>query len=97
MLTYTTRMTLDIEVTDDAGFPTGLTVPVTVELLQEVDEDYGSDADGRRGMPRMSYELIDLEIDHDTLKSLTSDEVEQVMNEAKAIFEERTKHSRRIY
>ncbi len=94
MLTYTTRMVLDIEVTDNAGYPTGVTVPVTVEFLQEFDEDYGEDADGRRGTPRVSYELVDLAIDHEILRGLTSAEADQVLSEARVIFEERTKKGR---
>lgn len=75
--------TLDIDVVDMAGEPTGQTVPVTVDYVTIVDKDYGADADGNRGETRYEREVLDVYIEPEHLTALNSTQVEQVIEEAK--------------
>lgn len=58
----------------------------------DVDEHYGADADGNRGVRRVEYDLLDLAIDQDDLKTLTVEECNAVLDYAPEIFAKRVKH-----
>jgi hypothetical protein len=78
-----------IDVTDAAGDATGQTVPVVIEYVTTVDQDYGADADGHRGETRYEREVLDVSIDHEALRTLTQQQAERVLAEANAQFEQR--------
>lgn len=75
-----------INVLDKEGNTTGRTVPVEIEYDLEVDKNYGADADGNRGIPRVVS--IPTRIHVPDEKSLLKEELEQVKADAEAAFEE---------
>jgi hypothetical protein len=79
-----------IDITDDEGYETGRTVGVEVEYTVDRDNNYGADADGRRGVVREeTTEILDTFIPGATLLGLTSANVEQVLRDVRAILERR--------
>ena len=80
-----------VDLKDAEGYPTGQSVPVQLDYVVTV-EAYGEDADGRQGMPRAEYAIMDKFIDLADLRTLNSLEVEQALAEATAIFHQRPKH-----
>ena len=74
--------TLFIDMTDAEGYATGQTVPVCCEVAL-IPYQYGEDADGNRGETRYEREVLDVYIEPEHLKALTSTQVEQVIAEAK--------------
>jgi hypothetical protein len=81
--------TLYIDLTDAEGEATGQTVPVVIEYVTTVDQDYGADADGHRGETRYEREVLDVWINPEHLNTLNSEQVERVLAEANAQFEQR--------
>ena len=78
--------TLMIDLVDAEGHELGRTVPVFVDYITIVDKAYGSDADGRQGETRYEREVLDVYIEPEHLKALNSEQVEQVIAEAKEQF-----------
>ena len=81
-----------VDLKDAEGYPTGRSVPVQLDYVVTVEQAYGEDADGRQGMPRVEYAVLDQFIDLADLVTLNSMEVEQALAEAAAIFHQRPKH-----
>ena len=81
-----------VDLKDAEGYPTGRSVPVQLDYVVTVEQAYGADADGRQGMPRVEYAVLDQFIDLADLVTLNSMEVEQALAEATAIFHQRPKH-----
>lgn len=84
--TSTTHTTLNINVDDDYGDHL-MTVPITVTYLTEVDQSYGADADGRRGVRREEIHLLDAAIPLQYLVKLTSAQVEYLIDRALTIIQ----------
>lgn len=80
--------TLYIDLTDAEGHATGRTVPVVVEFCTRAYE-YGEDADGNHGEILYEDEVLDVWIDHEDLKTLTTPQAEQVLAEARVQCAER--------
>ena len=76
---------LCIDLTDAEGHDLGRTVPVVVEYAL-IPYVYGEDADGNGGEVRYEREVLDVYIDHGDLKALTSEQVGQVVAEAREQF-----------
>lgn len=91
LIMHATQSIILIDLTDADGYPVGQSVPVSVEYVQTITQDCGEDADGRRGMPMIEYDLLDITIDHHAARLLTFAQVEQVIAEAREIFHQRNK------
>lgn len=89
MKTITGHTTFLIDVLDPEGYPIGRAVAVEVDYVTEYDTDYGSDADGRRGVPWQTTDLLDVNIPAKTLLGLTSSEVEQILATVKSQLQRR--------
>ena len=74
--------TLMIDLVDAEGYELGRTVPVFVDYITTVDRAYGEDADGRQGEIRFDREILDVYIEAAHVKTLTSEQAEQVLDEA---------------
>ncbi len=81
--------TLYIDLTDAEGHATGRTVPVVVGYVTIVDKDYGTDADGHRGEMREEREVVGMCLDHHDVRTLTPQQVEQVIVDAQEQFMQR--------
>jgi hypothetical protein len=68
------------------------TVLVYATYVVDVDANYGADADGNRGVRRVEYDLLDVEVDQDDAKTLTVVEVQEVLEAVPAAFAKRAKH-----
>ena len=77
--------TLYIDLTDAEGHATGRTVPVVVEFCTRAYE-YGEDADGNHGEILYEDEVLDVWINHEEMKTLTTQQAEQVIDEAREQF-----------
>lgn len=81
--------TLIINVLDKEGYATGRAVPVEIQYDLEVDKNYGADADGNRGIPRVLSIPTKIDIpDEKMKKSLLKEELEQVLADAESAFGE---------
>ena len=78
-----------IDLRDVDGNDTGRAIPVTIEYDTLVDPSYGADADGNRSVARTEYVYRDCRIAVEDLLTLNSAQVEQLVTEAKAIFEQK--------
>ena len=81
-MTYSGHTIIDVVVLDADGYETGLTVPVALEYVKEVDRSYGEDADGRRGTLLVEYTVVDRYIAPEHLRDLNSAQVEQLLASA---------------
>lgn len=81
-------ITLDIDIVNAAGEATGQTVPVVIEYAT-IPIVWGEDADGHRAEMRYEREALDVYIDPPHLMPLNSEQVEQVLLEARTQFAER--------
>lgn len=63
-------------------------IPVEVTYVVEIDQDYGADADGRRGVRREEVYVLDCAIKPAHLMLLTSEQVEYVLDRAAKTVEE---------
>lgn len=91
------RTTIDstvfpVHLEDDYGARLCPNVDVCIEYVQEVEFDYGADADGNRGTTLVSYEILDCYLAEGELNKLTIEQVGQVIEEAKRIFHDHPKH-----
>ena len=78
-----------INVLDKEGYTTGRAVPVEIQYDLEIDNDYGADADGNRGVPRVLSIPTKIDIPDEKMKrSLLKEELEQVLADAKDAFDE---------
>ena len=77
--------TLYIDLTDAEGYCLGRTVPVVVEFCTRAYE-YGEDADGNHGEILYEDEVLDVWINHEEMKTLTTQQAEQVIDEAREQF-----------
>ena len=77
--------TLYIDLTDAEGHDLCRTVPVVVEFCTRAYE-YGEDADGNHGEILYEDEVLDVWINHEDLKALTTQQAEQVIDEAREQF-----------
>lgn len=77
------RATFLVDVLDGDGFETGRVVPVEIAYVRSVDKSYGADADGRRGVERVEFEILDTSIAPQHFVGMRSDEVEQVLTSAR--------------
>lgn len=75
----THRETITIELTDEERGTVRL-IPITITYLIERDMDYGSDADGRRGVTREELYILDTAIDHEHLKTISVDNAVELIN-----------------
>ncbi len=78
---------VEVQVRDKYGYEIGVLVPVELEYLIERENDYGSDADGRRGEARTELAILDVAIAPRHLLFLTSQQVEEILVEAKQAVE----------
>lgn len=92
---HTAQSTILVNLTDAEGHVTGRAVPVSVGYMQSITHDYGEDADGRRGTPMIEYDLLDVSLDTTTLRTLSIQQAEQVLAEARAIFFQRNARTAR--
>ena len=89
MLISAATSTVLVDLTDAEGHAIGQSVPVDIEYVQTITQGYGEDADGRQGMPMIEYDLLDVSLDIATLRTLSIDQAEQVIADARAIFHQR--------
>ncbi|MGH7220066.1 MAG: hypothetical protein ACREI1_07035 [Nitrospiraceae bacterium] len=75
-----------VDLIDAEGHAPERTVPVTLDYLVDIDQNYGADADGHRGITRAEYMVLDKAIEAQELLTLTSDQVERALAEAETIF-----------
>lgn len=83
------RTIVFVDVLNAYECPIGHTVPVEIEYIKDVEKSYGADADGQRGTMLVSIEIIEMAIDQVHLRSLTSAQVERILQDAEAILQER--------
>ena len=95
LLNHPTQLIILIDLTDADGYPIGQSVPVTVEYVQTITQDYGADTDGRQGMPIIEYDLLDVSLDTVTLRTLTIAQAESAIAEARAVFHQRNRRTTR--
>jgi len=67
---------------EDADGQTIGRIPVEITYLLEDEQDYGADADGRRGVAVCWWEVIDRYIAPAAIRHLTFDQVRQVLASA---------------
>ncbi|MDH5667846.1 MAG: hypothetical protein OEY86_07545 [Nitrospira sp.] len=79
MTTY--KDTIDIRIDDDETGETTI-IPVDVTYLVERDNDYGADADGRRGKKTCEVYILDYAIAYKYLGLLTLPQVSYVLEKA---------------
>lgn len=60
--------------------------PVYIEYVKEIDNRYGEDADGNRGVPMIEYSVLDKFMDTCDLKRMRSDQVERALESGEALF-----------
>jgi len=78
-----------IDLIDEKGYPNGRSIPVEISYIDTANKSYGEDADGRRGIPLASREIIDVEITHGDLMTMNSNDIEYVIDEARYQFFQR--------
>lgn len=61
-------------------------IHVIVHYVTSVDDSYGEDADGRRGVPLIEREILDVYIDANILKFLSAELAEWAIASAREIF-----------
>jgi hypothetical protein len=76
---------LQVPITYD-GEETGRAANATVTYVVDIDSNYGADADGRRGVQKIEYHLLDVAIEAEDLMAMTSAEVEQVIADVPRVF-----------
>lgn len=81
-----------IEVLDADGQGTGREVDVYIDFFVDVDNAYGADADGNRGVRRVEYQIEDIYIDKWQAKTLLAEEQAQVIRDAEKRFDNMDKH-----
>lgn len=87
--TTTEQTAILVDLLDADGCPTGREVLVHVEYTCTVDDHYGEDADGHRGVRSVEYEVLHTFLDPDDLKTVNAREAEQALKDAGAIFNNR--------
>ena len=75
-----------IDLIDADGYHRGRSIPVMIEYVTDIDQDFGADADGARGTVLASREIIDLSIAHEHLITMNIADVEYCLDEARFIF-----------
>ena len=93
MLISAATSTVLVDLTDAEGRAIGRSVPVDIEYVQTITQNYGEDADGRRGEPVIEYDFLGASMDTETLRTLTIAQAEQVIAEARAIFHQRNRRT----
>lgn len=78
--------TMEVDILDAEGYATGRSALVWLTVLVETDMNYGADADGRRGVPKIEYCVSNIYIDPNDLLKMTVKEAEDCMKEAEARF-----------
>lgn len=79
MTTY--KRIIDVRLEDDyTGEP--CVIPVELTYLVERDNDYGADADGRRGGRREEVYILDQAIDNRYLMRMSVGQIEYVLDRA---------------
>jgi hypothetical protein len=78
--------TMEVDILDAEGYATGRSALVWISVLVETDMNYGADADGRRGIPKIEYHVSNVSIDPHDLVKMTVEEAEQCMKEAEDRF-----------
>ena len=73
-----------VDVLDD-GIETGRSVAVEVWYAIERQDDYGADADGRRGVPIEDITVLDMYINPS--HRLNAEQMEQVLTDARRLVE----------
>ena len=73
-----------VDVLDD-GMETGRSVAVECWYIIERQDDYGADADGRRGVPCEDVTVLDMWLN--PCHNLNSSQVEQVLDDARRLVE----------
>jgi hypothetical protein len=86
MIAATHHKIVLVEVLDSVGDPMGRAVAVEVFYATERYE-YGADADGRRGVPCEDVTVLDVYANPAALAGLNSEQVEQVLDDARRIVE----------
>lgn len=76
-----------IDVLDRDGAETGRVVPVYIDFTISVDNNYGADADNRRGVRMVEYDIQEIRLDEETARTLLAEEQAQVIRDAEAKFE----------
>ena len=74
-----------IDVLDSIGEPMGRSVAVECWYIIERQDDYGADADGRRGVPSEDITVLDMWLN--PCHNLNSSQVEQVCDDARRLVE----------
>src|SRR6476659_2391683 len=78
--------TMEVDVTDVEGYATGRSVLVWLTIQVETDMNYGADADGRRGIPKIEHGIMNAWIDPHDLPKVSLHEAEQCIKEAESNF-----------
>jgi hypothetical protein len=77
-----------VDVLDHDGQPTGTSVSVEATWAIEISDEY-ADADGRRGVPWQTVDLLDVFVPAKSLMGLDSRQVEQIVRDTKHQIERR--------
>ena len=83
---------VQVALTDCEGYETGRVVSVTIDYLQDVDSNWGADADGQRGITRVECDILDWSIDPQDCLTMDLGQIERALAVATAIFHQRQKH-----
>ena len=86
--------TIIVDLTDESGETIGRSIPIQIDYVMTVDQNYGADADGRNGVYLVEREILDKQIAVGDLLVMTSGQVERALAEAEEIFYERCRIGR---
>ena len=85
----TGHATILVDVLDQDEMETGQTVPVDLRYVEEIDSEYGADADGNRGTLLIERLVIDKFIAPEHIQHLSSWQVERLLADDEVIFYQR--------
>lgn len=88
-MSYTHKQAeIAVDVLDRDGYATGRAVTVQINYTIYIDNNYGADADGRRGMRLVEIEDVEASVEPEVAKTLLADELAQVTAHALKVFEQ---------
>ena len=88
MRSTTDHTTIWADLLDADGYETGRQIPVLIMFATVVDGSYGEDADGNRGVLKVTIEILSSEIYPSYQATLTPEEQKKVIREAEVVFDQ---------
>jgi hypothetical protein len=93
-MSYTRKQTeITVDVLDRDGYATDRVVTVQIDYTISVDNNYGADADGRRGIRLVEVEDVEASVAPEVATTLLAEELAQVKADALTQFEFREEYN----